>query len=305
MLLSAILPLLLMQVGPNPTQPELSELPIDPEGRRGERTVAQQPAAPQIPERLRECLLEVRGDPQRGEAYARNWLGEASGTDAALAGQCLGMAYYTQQRFDEAMTSFLAARDRLPQGAAAERGRLAALAGNAGLAAGSFDSALAALDEARIDAVAAQNDQLLGETNIDRARALVSLSREEEAADALADAREALPDNATAWLLSATLSRRLERFANAQAQIERAAELAPRNPEIGLEAGRIAAVSGRYEDARRSFESVIAVAPDTPYARRADESLERLEALTRPGGDAVPSAPQPRIDPETPSEEGR
>lgn len=287
MILTAILPLLIMQVGPNPVAQELPELPIDPEGRGAAPSQATQspaPAASAIPARLRECLLSVRDDPAAGEVAAREWLRDAGGSDAAYAGQCLGMAFYTQGQFAEAMASFLDARDRLPatnsKAGNAVRGRLSALAGNAGLASGDFDGALEALELARIDAVAVGDPQLLGETHIDRARALVGLSRNDEAADALSEARSAMPDNATAWLLSATLSRRLQRPANAQAQIETAAALAPQNPEIGLEAGVIAAMAGRYRDARLSFLSVIDVAPGSPTAKRAQIYLDSLDELS-------------------------
>ncbi len=308
MILSAILPLLIMQVGPNPAEQGLSELPIDPEGRRAAQSEQQQPqAATAIPERLRQCLLAVRDNPVSGENAARAWMQDADGTDAANARQCLGMAFYTQGQFADAMTVFLDARDRLPDTDNAARGRLSALAGNAGLASGEFEGALEALDMARIDAVALDDQQLLGETHIDRARALVGLSRNEDAADALSDAREALPDNATAWLLSATLSRRLERYANAQAQIERAATLAPQNPEIGLEAGVIAAVSGRYDEARLSFASVIEVAPDSAQAKRAQTYLDSLDDLsgTSASDTGIDAATQPDAAPSAQQPEGR
>ena len=102
------------------------------------------------------------------------------------------------------------------------------------------------------------------------------MGRQEDAAEALSEAREADGDDAQAWLLSATLSRRLSRLGEAQQQIERAALLSPRNPQVGLEAGVIAALSGREEAARKSFQSVLDVAPDSPQADQAREYLAQI-----------------------------
>ena len=72
--------------------------------------------------------------------------------------------------------------------------------------------------------------------------------------------------------------RRLERLGEAREQIAQAALLAPRDPAVGLEAGVIAALSGREQEARRSFESVLLVAPDSDEAKRARGYLEQLQS---------------------------
>ena len=282
MILSALLPLLLMQVGPDPTASGLPELPIDPEGRaRSQRAEAAVPEArPAVPPRLRECLQSVRADPVAAEREALQWLGEAGGSDAALAGQCLGMAHYVRGEFAEAQAAFMDARDRIPESDPAMRARLGTLAGNAALVSNDYEGAVTALGMVVEDARTAGDTAAMGQAQIDRARALVALNRSEEAAAALTEAREALPENADAWLFSATLSRRLNRLANAQEQIERAAMLAPRSAAIGLEAGVIAATARRYEEARRSFESVVLVAPDSSEANRARAYLEQLGTLS-------------------------
>ncbi|NVD44583.1 tetratricopeptide repeat protein [Qipengyuania atrilutea] len=289
MILTALVPLLLMQVGPDPTASDLPDLPIDPEGRarsqRAEEAIPQ--ARPAVPPRLRECLQSVRADPAAAEREAMSWLGEAGGSDAALAGQCLGMAHYVRGEFAEAQTAFMEARDRVPESDPDMRARLGTLAGNAALVSNDYEGAVAALNAVVEDARTAEDTAAMGQAQIDRARALVALNRSEEAAAALTEAREALPENADAWLFSATLSRRLNRLANAQEQIERAAMLAPRSAAIGLEAGVIAATARRYDDAQRSFESVLLVAPDSSEASRARAYLEQL---------GVPRADQPDTD---------
>ena len=94
----------------------------------------------------------------------------------------------------------------------------------------------------------------------------------------LADARAARADSAEVWLLSASLSRMQEKLDAAQMYIERAAVLAPRNPQIGLEAGLIAAMAGNDEAARNSWQSVGTLAPGSAEAEIAEELLKRLDA---------------------------
>ena len=89
-------------------------------------------------------------------------------------------------------------------------------------------------------------------------------------------ARTDAPQNADAWLLSATLSRRLDDLAAAQGQIETAAALAPEDPAVGLEAGVIAALAGNDEAARKSWNSVLGLAPDAPEAAIARTYLGQL-----------------------------
>ena len=112
---------------------------------------------------------------------------------------------------------------------------------------------------------------------MDRARALVALGRLDEAAAALAEARAADPGDAQVWLLSATLSRRTGKLAEAQSQIETAANLLPVDTEIGLEAGRIAILAGQEEAARKSWQSVVEAAPESPAADTARSYLAQLE----------------------------
>jgi tetratricopeptide (TPR) repeat protein len=275
------------QVGPFTPPGAREASPLPPELRdRKPRAKAQPPApalpAPPVPERaggeLRACLDLAASDPAAAEQSARAWLEMAQGPARADAGQCLGVALARAQAWDEAATAFLAARDAAPPDAHARRARLGALAGNAALAGGDGATALAALDPAASEAKVAGDAALGGEIAIDRARALVALTRAAEAEAPLAEARAALPGNAQAWLLSATLSRRLGKLAEAQAQIERAAELLPIDPAIGLEAGVIAVLSGRDEAARKSWASVIAAAPESDAATTARGYLAQLDA---------------------------
>jgi tetratricopeptide (TPR) repeat protein len=227
-------------------------------------------------DRLTLCLEEARRDPATAIATADAWLAEAFGAGQALPQQCLGQAYVSLLRWDAAYAAFIAGRDALAETARPERARLGAMAGNAALAEEKYEVALAAFDAALGDATMAADAPLAGTISADRARALVALDRMEDASTALEQARMNAPQNADVWLLSATLSRRLDDLAAARGQIKTAAALAPEDPAVALEAGVIAALSGDDGTARRSWNAVIALAPDSSEAGVARGYLEQL-----------------------------
>ena len=114
----------------------------------------------------------------------------------------------------------------------------------------------------RVDAVwlAVQPlDMRLG-TEAALARVVGVFGAARQALAALENSTALAPDRAEGWLLKATLLRRLERLPQAQSAIESAATLAPTNPEIALEAGVIAVLAGRDDAARKSWQSVLALA---------------------------------------------
>jgi tetratricopeptide (TPR) repeat protein len=238
---------------------------------------AAQAAAPTVQEdRLALCRQEARVDPATAMVTASLWLAESQGPGRSAPQQCLGFAYTSLLRWDAAESAFLAARQALLPGEHAARARLAGMAGNAALAGNRNEAALAAFDLARQDAQAAGDLVLAGSVEADRARALVALGRLNQAAEALARARQDAPQDASAWLLSATLSRRQERLDEALGQIRTAAALAPDDPAIGLEAGLIAALSGQDEAAETSWRAVLASSPDSPEASVARDYLAQL-----------------------------
>ncbi len=230
------------------------------------------------PSRLHACLSAAVEDADAAEDTAQAWLKEEKGSHQAQPLMCLGAVYSAQQRWDEAQQNFLAGREAAATSDYLLRARLGAMAGNSALAANTPDQALPILDTAHTDALAAGDTRLGGDIAIDRARALVALKRDGEAAAALAEARSASPENAYGWLLSATLSRRMAQLAQAQTEIETAAQLAPVDPEIGLEAGVIAVLSGRPTAATKSWQSVIAAAPNSPSADTARGYLAQLNS---------------------------
>jgi len=227
------------------------------------------------------CIDEVTANPEVSALAAQKALDTATGSARLRAGLCLGAALGAMERWDEARTAFLRARDAAAPTDTASRARLGAMAGNAALAGGSAAQALQILDIAQADAKTAADTELTGSIALDRARAFVAASRPGDAEGALAQARTATPGNAQAWLLSATLSRRENKLAQAQTQIERAAQIAPEDPEIGLEAGVIAMLAGREDAARKSWQSVLAAAPGSPAADTAKGYLAQLDTGAR------------------------
>lgn len=267
---------LLAQVGPAPSL----KLPTGLEDRKPRRPAAEA-RAPEVPRArtpLQECMSAVNSDPPGAIDIAEAWLAQAKGAPTAPAQFCLGSAHAALEHWNEAETAFLAGRDAAAASDYRLKAQLGAMAGTTALARGEPVRALAALDQAHTDALAASDVQLGGDIQVDRSRALVALKREGDAATALAEARQANPKNPEAWLLSATLSRRQGKLAEAQTQIEQAVSLEPRDPAIGLEAGVIAVLSGRDAAARKSWESVVAAAPDSDAAKTATSYLAQLSA---------------------------
>ena len=289
--MSVILSLaLIAQVGAAPPL----HLPTGLEDRKPRRPpAAAAPPPPELPRSrtpLEECLSAVNSDPTGAVDMAEAWLEKVKGSSAAPAQLCLGSAKEAQSKFDEAETAYLAGRDAAAASDYRLRAQLGAQAGTMALYQEQSARALTALDQAHADALAAPDAELAGTIQIDRSRALVALKREADAVAALAEARRDAAQNPEGWLLSATLSRRQGKLAEAQTQIETAAQLDPRSAEIGLEAGAIAIRSGRDAAARKSWESVVAAAPDSEAAKLAKSYLAQLDELAKPAPAAPPAA---------------
>ena len=256
------------------------ELPVEPLPIPGQDTptAVRQPKAELSFDEARfdECLKQATTDPTTAITNASTWTGEAAGETAAYPQQCLGHAYTSLLRWDAAERAFLTARETLGDSQHEWRARLALQAGNAALAGNRADAALFDITLAERDLGDA--DPAIGAMiETDRGRALVAAGRERDAVAALDKARSLDPQSPNAWLLSATLARRLGKLAEAQGYIETAAKLAPTYPEIGLEAGVIAMLAGNREAAKASWESVIAIAPNDDAGTSAKAYIAQLD----------------------------
>lgn len=241
--------------------------------------------------RLEVCMDTARTDPPTAIVEASGWLSEEVAPYTSRPQQCLGTAYMSLLRWEAAHTAFISARDDRRSSDHRARAILGAMAGNAALAGKHYEFALSALEIAQGDAASAGLSDTGGEIAADRARALVSLHREQEARSALTYARELMPQSATIWLLSATLERRLEQLDDAQGFIVTARALVPSNggdedsaaadirSEILLEAGLIAALDGRDDAARRNWRALVNSPDDSDFADKARAYLGQLDDL--------------------------
>lgn len=283
--MSLILAALLAQVGPSVSPGAGRALPQAPLDIRRKRTEAAEPVEPG---RLSQCLSLARSDALAAEEQAEAWRAAAKGPERVEASHCRGVALSTLGRWSEAVSSFTDARELTPSNELARKARLGAMAGNAALAGNDAAKADALFASAHNDALAAPDPVLAGDIATDRSRALVVLGRLDEAAKLLDGARAATLSNADTWLLSATLARRQGKLGEAQGFIEQAARLAlpgsDISPEIGLEAGVISVLSGREGAARKSWQSVIALAPSSAEARTAQSYLDQLGPEPAPEG---------------------
>lgn len=283
--LATLLPLLLLQAGPMVSPgaaPAISQPPLRDSHTRRRRSAEAEAVVTPTPGRLAQCLRLIDSDSATALASARGWAAREQGSARAEPLLCQGAALGAVGNWAEAEAAF---REGQQLAAASEpvlRARLLAMAGNAALAQGAAERALPDLASAGAALAGAGEQRLASGVAVDRARALVLLKRPDEAATALDEACKADPDNGEAWLLSATLERRGGRLWAAQTAIEQAARVLPMDAEVGLEAGVIAMLAGHEDAARRSWNSVVATAPDSPAAATARGYLAQLGPVQVP-----------------------
>jgi tetratricopeptide (TPR) repeat protein len=227
-----------------------------------------------------ECLNLARKDAPSAITEASLWSQQGGGY---LAKACHGFALASDFKFDLALPVLTEAA----QGAEARKdsraSRFWAQAGNAAIANSQPAEALAALDRAL---ALASVDIEKADIEVDRAGVMVTLDRAADAEAALANARQLGPENGAAWLLSATLARRISKLPEALTYVQTAAALLPRDPAVALEAGNIAISAGDEAAARKQWEQVIAIAPASRQANTAQTQLAALDAPAPPDAPA-------------------
>ena len=230
-----------------------------------------------------ECLTLARTDPPSAIMDATMWAQQDGGF---LAKACHGLALGNDFRFAEAAPLFIEAAKGADAKQDTRSARFWAQAGNAYIAADMATDALGALDNA-LKSTAPTNAER-ADIEVDRARTLVALIQPDEAVVALASARRLSPENGAAWLLSATLARRMNKLPDAVSHIQTAATLSPRDPAVALEAGNIAIAAGDESAARKQWEQVIKIAPDSRQATTAQTQLTALGAQASTGSTGQP-----------------
>jgi tetratricopeptide (TPR) repeat protein len=235
--------------------------------------------------RYRACTARIAHDAEGAVAEANSWRTEGGGLAAR---QCLGLALAQLERWNQAATAFEQGAHDAESANDARRADFWVQAGNAWLAGGDGQRAMADFDAALLSP--GLTDQLRGETRLDRGRAQVALGNLPAARNELDLAERLVPADAMAWYLSAALARRESNPARAATDIARARTLAPDNADIALLAGTIAGQGGNMEEAERLYRLVVQQAPDSPAGRAAAASLATAHDVEVPAG-TTPAPP--------------
>jgi tetratricopeptide (TPR) repeat protein len=235
---------------------------------------AQAVAAPSgAEEHFDECVALVETDPTKAIATADAWRIAGGGVAAR---HCLALAYVAQGRYVPAAVAFEQAARDAEMTRDARAANLWVQSGNARLAAKQADLARSAFDAALAHGTLAGAP--LGEAHLDRARARVALGDNPAARTDLDAALKLAPADPLAWLLSATLARRMNDLPRAQADIAEAAKLAPDDASVALEAGNVAILSGAPEAARIAWQGAVKNQPGSDAGKSAKAALAALEA---------------------------
>jgi tetratricopeptide (TPR) repeat protein len=224
--------------------------------------------------RYAACAAQATRDPAAAERIARGW----SLDGGAPARRCLGLALVAQDRFAEAAAAFADGARQAELKKDIEAAQYWAQAGNAWLADGQPAKARAALDAALAAGTLA--DLQRGEAYLDRARALVATGELRAARTDIDQALTNAGDDPLAWLLSATLARRMDDPARAKADIAQALRRAPDDASVQLEAGNIAAQAGDAAKAAAAWREAVRIAPESPVGRSAANALTQFPAET-------------------------
>lgn len=217
-------------------------------------------------QQLDACVAQARTDPAGAE--------QAACTLGRAGEACRGVALASQDDYAGAATAFTAAARNAELAKEARAADYWAQAGNAWLAAGDAAKARAALDAAL--AAGTLTDLNRGEAYLDRARALVATGDMKAARVDLDLAVKDAADDPLAWLLSATLARRMGDLPRAKLDIAQALRRSADDASVQLEAGNIAAAAGEAERAQAAWKEAARLAPDAPAGRSAANALTQF-----------------------------
>jgi tetratricopeptide (TPR) repeat protein len=230
------------------------------------------PVPAEIAKPFNACLDEAAASPDTAIATAQQWRLSGGGF---YARHCLGFAYAQSGRWPLALMAFeQGAQEAELAGQRLPAARLWGQAGNAALAGGDLAKARTDFDAAL--AIGFPDGIEKGELYLDRARALVALGDLPEARESIDFALEHAAQDPLAWLLSATLARRMEQMGLAQAHVARAVKLSPDDASVALEEGNIAVLTNHDDVARAAWSRAARLAPDMPAGKAAAENLKQL-----------------------------
>ncbi len=221
--------------------------------------------------RFSQCVSLVDIDISKAIDFASTWQSEGG---AIAARQCLGLALAAQGRWLAALTAFEQAAEAADRSRDVRAPRLWMQAGNAALAANDPNRAISLFNHALVGGNLEAQER--GEAFLDLARAQVALRQNDLARGNLDAALKLVPQDPLAWLLSATLARRMNQLDRAAKDIAEAARLAPDDANIALEAGNIAILSGAPQVAKTAWAAAVRLSPDSPAGRAASNALKQF-----------------------------
>lgn len=257
---------------------EAMQRPVEGSAQGDDRASLAGVVPPAIAERLAACLAEANKTPEAGIAAAQGWARDDGG---AYAAQCHGYALGKAERWKEAADAFESGAAIVGLDAVT-RARLWSQAGNAALIGGDAPRAVRALDHALETALPAT--LATGEIHLDRARARVAAGDQPGARADLDQAVQLAGADPLAWLLSATLARRMNDLPLARAHIEEAVRRARNDAAVALEQGIIYALGGDRDDAARAaFQRAKELAtPASDVGKQAADYLAQLGGVVLP-----------------------
>lgn len=231
------------------------------------------PSAPMTMSEVRfnECVDLAVDDPAGGIVEANKWRIEGGGF---LARHCLGFAYAEQFNWAAATRTFAQAAQEAEISKYPRVANFWAQAGNAALAGNDAEKALEYLNAALVQGTLIGLEK--GEVHLDRARAHVALNNYAAAKEEFILVHKLAPQDPLAWLLSATLARRMGDLPLAKADIQVAAKLAARDPAVALEAGNIAYAGGDAEQAKANWEKAVEIDAESRPAKAAEKYLAQM-----------------------------
>ena len=222
--------------------------------------------------RYQHCLVLTRTDPAAARAEADRWRGAGG---SFRADECAGLADAKDAAWPAAAAAF---EDAAHAAVIAHDGHVAsywAEAGNAWLAAGEPVKARGAID--RAIAVGSLAGLPLGEAQLDHARASVALGDLPVARTDIDGALANAAADPLAWLLSATLARRMGDLPRAHKDIAQALKLSSDDAAVQLEAGNLSALAGDEQGARASWTQAVWLSPDSAAGKSASGALAQFD----------------------------
>lgn len=242
------------------------------------------PASAGEAQRYHDCVSEALNNPVETFVIANEWRDEGGGIPAE---HCLALVLTALERYEPAAKQLELVAKHLKAGSGFNpfimkntpelQAGLHVQAGNAWLLAErggeAYDAFSNALEE--IGANALGSDEIL----IDRARAAVMMGNVDAAIRDLDNAQLMSAGNALIYLYRAAARRQQEDLAAANADIQTALKLAPKNPDIQLEAGNISAARGELDKARTHWLETTLLSEDGNAVEAARANMAELDII--------------------------